>query len=73
MLRSKELVPRQKFTIPMTANQEIGWFTTQMVSLFSVISVVLSFYMSEYIAFLWEIVVINANGLIGKTNICKGP
>lgn len=29
-LRSKQLVPRQKFAVPMTASQEIGWFTTQM-------------------------------------------
>jgi len=29
-LRSKELVPRQKAFVPMTASQEIGWFNTTM-------------------------------------------
>lgn len=45
-LRSKELVPRQKTGVPMTASQEIGWFNTTMVT-FTLRNLVLSFWIAK--------------------------
>lgn len=34
-LRMVTLVPKQKYNIPQTSNQEIGWFSNQLVNIYA--------------------------------------